>query len=131
MPDVAESLERASPLRVVEGDALDPVVGSQCSLAVQLRRASGAIIGRGAELEAIAQEIEEATRRLSAVPLEGERGIGEPRVLLEAVELASAKGFACVAVTADEEIRGPFLLARSLVASRPRPADPPGTPAGL
>ncbi|MFL5724300.1 MAG: hypothetical protein ACJ78H_13010, partial [Chloroflexota bacterium] len=64
MPDVAEPPEVTSPLRMVEGDALDPVVGSQCSLAVQLRRASGGIIGRSAELEAIAQEIEEATRRL-------------------------------------------------------------------
>src|SRR4051812_26173958 len=117
MPDVAEPPEVTSPLRMVEGDALDPVVGSQCSLAVQLRRAFGGIIGRSAELEAIAQEIEESTRRLSAVTLEGEPGIGKTRLLLEAVELASAKGFTCVAVTADEEIRGPFLLARSLFAS--------------
>src|SRR6478735_6707361 len=129
MPDVAESLERASPLRVVEGDALDPVVGSQCSLAVQLRRASGGIIGRSAELEAIAQEIEEATRRLSALTLEGEPGIGKTRLLLEAVELATAKGFACVAITADEEIRGPFLLARSLFASATIQDMAAGTPA--
>src|SRR3954468_4631575 len=129
MPDVAESLEVTSPLRMAEGEALDPVVGSQCSLAVQLRRASGGIIGRSAELEAIAQEIEEATRRLSAVTLEGEPGIGKTRLLLEAVELASAKGFTCVAVTADEEIRGPFLLARSLFASAAIRDLAAGTPA--
>src|SRR6478609_947911 len=129
MPDVAESLERASPLRVVEGDALDPVVGSQCSLAVQLRRASGGIIGRGAELEAISQEIDEATRRLTALTLEGEPGIGKTRLLLEAVELATAKGFACVAITADEEIRGPFLLARSMFASAAIRDIAAGTPA--
>ncbi|MFL5644492.1 MAG: AAA family ATPase [Chloroflexota bacterium] len=129
MPDVAEPPEVTSPLRMVEGDALDPVVGSQCSLAVQLRRASGGIIGRSAELEAIAQEIEEATRRLSAVTLEGEPGIGKTRLLLEAVELASAKGFTCVAITADEEIRGPFLLARSLFASAAIRDIAVGTPA--
>ncbi|MFL5708504.1 MAG: ATP-binding protein, partial [Chloroflexota bacterium] len=129
MPDVAEPPEVTSPLRMVEGDALDPVVGSQCSLAVQLRRASGGIIGRSAELEAIAQEIEEATRRLSAATLEGEPGIGKTRLLLEAVELASAKGFTCVAVTADEEIRGPFLLARSLFASAAIRDIAVGTPA--
>ena len=33
-----------------DGGALDPLVGPQCSLAVQLRRASGDVIGRTAEL---------------------------------------------------------------------------------
>src|SRR4051794_6269317 len=129
MPNVAGSLSVASPLQVVEGDALDPVVGSQCSLAVQLRRASGGIIGRSAELEAIGQELEEATRRLSAVTLEGEPGIGKTRLLLEAVDQATAKGFAAVAITADEEIRGPFLLARSLFASAAIRDLAAGTPA--
>ena len=49
--------------------------------------------------------------------LEGEPGIGKTRLLLAAVDLASASGFTCVAITADEEIRGPFLVARSLFAS--------------
>jgi DNA-binding NarL/FixJ family response regulator len=99
------------------GGALDPTVGPQCSLAVQLRRATGAVIGRGAELDAISQELHEAKGRLAAVTLEGEPGIGKTRLLLAAAELASANGFTCVAITADEEIRGPFLLARSLFAA--------------
>ena len=117
------------PVRVADGDVLDPVVGPQCSLAVQLRRASGGVIGRSAELGAISQELEEATARLSAVTLEGEPGIGKTRLLLAAAELASAAGFTCVAITADEEIRGPFLLARSLFASDAIRDTAAGTPA--
>jgi DNA-binding NarL/FixJ family response regulator len=111
------SAHDGTPPRVADGGALDPLVGPQCSLAVQLRRATGAIIGRGAELEAISQELHEASRRLAAVTLEGEPGIGKTRLLLAAAELATARGFTCVAITADEEIRGPFLVARSLFAS--------------
>ena len=40
----------------------DPLVGPQCSLAVQLRRANGAIIGRTAELDAISQELQRGDR---------------------------------------------------------------------
>ena len=98
-------------------EALDPLVGPQCSLTVQQRRASGAVIGRSAELEAIAQEVREASGRLCAVTLEGEPGIGKTRLLLAAMELAGTNGFTCVAITADEEIRGPFLVARSLFAA--------------
>src|SRR6188472_4121056 len=111
------SVTDAQPDRTGAGDALDPLVGPQCSLAVQLRRASGEVIGRSSELDAIAQEIREAAGRLCAVTVEGEPGIGKTRLLLAALELASASGFTCVAIAADEEIRGPFLLARSLFAS--------------
>ena len=121
--------EGAAPLRAADGGALDPVVGPQCSLAVQLRRATGDVIGRGAELEAISQELREATRRLSSLTLEGEPGIGKTRLLLAAVEIATANGFTCVAITADEEIRGPFLLARSLFLSGAIREMAAGTPA--
>ena len=110
-------LAEEMPSWAADGGALDPLVGPQCSLAVQLRRATGAVIGRTAELDAIAQEIREAGARLSAVTLEGEPGIGKTRLLLEAAELAASSGFTCVAITADEEIRGPFLVARSLFAN--------------
>src|SRR3954469_22776221 len=113
----ATSIEQGPLGRVVDGGALDPLVGPQCSLAVQLRRATGGVIGRRAELEAIAEELREAKTRLAAVTLEGEPGIGKTRLLLAAAELASTVGFTCVAITADEEIRGPFLVARSLFAS--------------
>ena len=88
---------------MADGGALDPIVGPQCSLAVQLRRASGGVIGRNAELEAISQELHEAAARLAAVTLEGEPGIGKTRLLLATAERAAADGFTCVAITADEE----------------------------
>src|SRR3954462_12028655 len=111
------SLDLGSTLLMTDGGALDPLVGPQCSLAVQLRRATGAVIGRSTELEAIAEELRDAEVRLAAVTLEGEPGIGKTRLLLAAAELAAAAGFTCVAITADEEIRGPFLGGRSLVAA--------------
>ncbi len=129
MRDVVTSVAPGSTTRPVDGGALDPLVGPQCSLAVQLRRATGAVIGRSAELEAIAQELNQATTRLAAVTLEGEPGIGKTRLLLAAAELASASGFTCVAITADEEIRGPFLVARSLFASSSLRDTAAGTPA--
>jgi tetratricopeptide (TPR) repeat protein/DNA-binding CsgD family transcriptional regulator len=118
-----------APLRIPEGDVLDPVVQAQCSLAVQLRRASGSIIGRSTELAAIGQEIKEASSRLAAVTLEGEPGIGKTRLLLAAAEMAFNAGFTTVAVTADEEIRGPFLVARSLFAAPAIRESCAGTPA--
>src|SRR5262245_31847362 len=123
------SVEQGFSGRLVDGGAFDPLVGPQCSLAVQLRRATGAVIGRSAELEAISQEVREASGRLCAVTLEGEPGIGKTRLLLEAAELATANGFTCVAITADEEIRGPFLVARSLFASSAIQDTVAGTPA--
>ncbi len=123
------SVERGTPLRLADGGVLDPLVGPQCSLAVQLRRATGAVIGRSAELEAISQELREASVHLAAVTLEGEPGIGKTRLLLAAAELASASGFTCAAITADEEIRGPFLVARSLFASSAINDAAAGTPA--
>ena len=123
------SVAQGTPPRVADGGALDPLVGPQCSLAVQLRRATGAVIGRSAELDAISQELKEATSRLVAVTLEGEPGIGKTRLLLAAAELASASGFTCVAITADEEIRGPFLVARSLFVSSAIRDTGAGTPA--
>jgi tetratricopeptide (TPR) repeat protein len=87
-------------------------------LALQVRRATGAVVGRKLELGAIAQELAAAkTGRLTALSLEGEPGIGKTRLLLAAAELAAGEGFIPLAVAADEEIRGPFLLARGILAS--------------
>src|ERR671937_559918 len=108
----------AGPIRLVDGGALDPLVQSQCSLSVQLRRATGSIVGRSAELTAISQSIRDAKEHLSAVTLEGEPGIGKTRLLVAAAEMTDAAGFTTVGITADEEIRGPFLVARSLFANR-------------
>src|SRR5437763_187918 len=124
-----EAPDHARPVRAAEGGALDPLVQPQCSLSVQLRRATGAVIGRSAELDAISQELKEASGRLAAVTLEGEPGIGKTRLLVAAAELAVNAGFTCVAITADEEIRGPFLVARSLFASGAIRDTAAGTPA--
>jgi DNA-binding CsgD family transcriptional regulator len=87
-------------------------------LPLQGRRVTGFVVGRQVELGAIGQEIASAKAgRLTAVTLEGEPGIGKTRLLLAAAELAAAQGFVPLAVTADEEIRGPFLLGRSILAS--------------
>ncbi len=85
---------------------------------LHVHRAGGAVVGRQGELEAIHQELTVARAgRLSGLTLEGEPGIGKTRLLLAAGELADEAGFTTVAVTADEELRGPFLLARSIVGS--------------
>jgi DNA-binding CsgD family transcriptional regulator/tetratricopeptide (TPR) repeat protein len=87
-------------------------------LALQARRVTGSVVGRQVELGAIKQELASARAgRLTALTLEGEPGIGKTRLLLAAAELAAAEGFTPLAVTADEEIRGPFLLARGIFAS--------------
>src|SRR5205814_4115080 len=104
-------------VQTLGGSALDPRIQPQCSLAVQLRRVTGSVVGRTAEMAAIDQELRDARTNLSAVTLEGEPGIGKTRLLLAAAELATRTGFTTVAVTADEEIRGPFLLGQSIFAA--------------
>jgi DNA-binding NarL/FixJ family response regulator len=104
-------------MTIPQGSVLQAVVQPQCSLAVQLRRVTGSVVGRPLELAAIQQEITAARSQLSAVTLEGEPGIGKTRLLVAASEIAETSGFTSVAVTADEEIHGPFLLAQSVFAS--------------
>ena len=104
-------------VQTLGGSALDPRIQPQCSLTVQLRRVTGSVVGRSTELAAIEHELQSARTNLSAVTLEGEPGIGKTRLLLATAELATRTGFTTVAVTADEEIRGPFLLAQSIFAA--------------
>jgi DNA-binding CsgD family transcriptional regulator len=88
-----------------------------CSLAVNVRRVTGSVVGRPVELRMLEEQMAAARQEMSAVTLEGEPGIGKTRLLLAAAEMARAAGFTTVAITADEEIRGPFLVARSIFAS--------------
>jgi AAA ATPase domain/Bacterial regulatory proteins, luxR family len=130
VPPASSTTSESTPgLRLLSGSALDALVQPQCSLAVQLRRVTGSIVGRSAELAAISEEIKDAKTRLTAVTLEGEPGIGKTRLLLAAAELAVAAGFTTVAITADEEIRGPFLLAQSLFSAGAIREAAAGTPA--
>src|SRR5687767_14229380 len=81
-------------------------------------RTGRAVVGRPAELTAIEDAIAGADGgRLTALTVEGEPGIGKTRLLLAAREVAAARGFLTIAVGADEELRGPFLLARSIVGA--------------
>jgi hypothetical protein len=99
--------------------ALAPVLQPFSPMALHVHRGAGEVVGRPVELAAIAQEIATArTGRLVGLTLEGEPGIGKTRLLLAARELAEQAGFTTVAVTADEELRGPFLVARSILGSR-------------
>jgi DNA-binding NarL/FixJ family response regulator len=87
-------------------------------LQLQVRRVTRNVVGRSSELAAIGQELRSAVGgRLAALTVEGEPGIGKTRLLVDAAEQASALGFTTVSVAADEELRGPFLLARSILAA--------------
>ncbi|MDQ4005665.1 MAG: AAA family ATPase, partial [Actinomycetota bacterium] len=113
-----------------EAPALAPLTQPFSPLPLQLRRSTGAVVGRPIELEAIRQELSSArTGRIAAVTVEGEPGIGKTRLIHAASEAASAEGFTTIAVAADEEIRGPLLLARSIVGSPEAASAARGTPA--
>ena len=86
-------------------------------------RASGPVIGRTRELKVIEEQIRGTATGLRAVVLEGEAGIGKTRMLDATADLASRMEtpYWVLDVSADEELRGPFLLFRSLLNS-PRTA---------
>lgn len=96
-------------------------------LALQMRRVSGSVVGRPAELASAEKELAVArTGQLAALTFEGEPGIGKTRLFVAVSERAGANGFLQVAVTADEEIRGPFLLARAIFSAlNGQPIDDP------
>jgi len=96
-----------------------PLFQPLTSLGLRFRSPGGPIVGRPAELAAVAQELRTARGTLAALTLEGEPGIGKTRLLTAAAELATAEGFTVVGVTADEELRGSFLIARSILTSPP------------
>jgi class 3 adenylate cyclase/tetratricopeptide (TPR) repeat protein len=95
-------------------------VASAAAFDTQSARARGPVVGRAQELEVIAQQLAAApSAGLRAVVLEGEAGIGKTRMLDAAAGLATDGDppFWVLEVTADEELRGPFLLFRSLLTS--------------
>ena len=109
--------EERSTADLTVAPALAPVLEAFSPMML-FGRPSGDVVGRRSELDAIRQQIGTArSGRLAGVTLEGEPGIGKTRLLLAAGEMAAEAGFTTVAVTADEELRGPFLLARSIVGS--------------
>src|SRR5947207_11992518 len=101
-----------------ETQALGAVLQPLSPLALHVRRTSGPVVGRQTEQAAVRQELAVAEGgRLAALTIEGEPGIGKTRLLLAAEQVAVERGFTPIVVAADEEIRGPFLFARSIVSS--------------
>lgn len=83
-------------------------------------RSPAPMIGRATELKAIRRELEAAhAGALRALALEGEAGIGKTRLLEYTCELADSMEppFWILRVAADEELRGPFFLFRTLFAT--------------
>jgi len=88
------------------------------ALTMHARRAAGSLVGRPVEIAALRQELAAVREgRLSAVTVEGEPGIGKTRLLATLAELAEADGFIPIAVTADEELKAPLLIARAIFSS--------------
>ena len=76
------------------------------------------LVGRAAEVDVIRDRLDAASDGgLGVVTVEGEAGIGKTRLLDEAALAAAEKGFAVVYVGADEEIGGPFYVARMLLSA--------------
>ena len=99
------------------------------SLGLYVRRVTDSVVGRPLELAAAERELVPDREGLVCLAVEGEPGIGKTRFLLAVEELARANGFVPIAVTADEEIRGPFLVARSIFGSVAAQEAAAGTPA--
>ena len=76
-------------------------------------------MGRKQELAAVEEQLAAARSGLRAVVLEGEAGIGKTRLAEAVFETAegSEAPYLTLQVSADEELRGPFLLFRSLLGS--------------
>jgi predicted ATPase/class 3 adenylate cyclase len=93
---------------------------SAAAFATNATRAEGPVVGRTKELEVVTQQLlATPSTGLRAVVVEGEAGIGKTRMLEATAELASSQEqpYWVLDVSADEELRGPFLLFRSLLGS--------------
>src|SRR6266852_6219439 len=81
---------------------------------------SGPLVGREVEQLAIDQELDIAKRgALRVLVIEGEAGIGKTRLLEAVARSALAREMLPVYAGADEDLRGPFLLARVLLDAPP------------
>jgi tetratricopeptide (TPR) repeat protein/DNA-binding CsgD family transcriptional regulator len=113
-----------------DAQALAPLLAPSAPLALQVHRGPGPVVGREIELAAIGQELAAAAGgRLAGLTVEGEPGIGKTRLLVAGIDMARERRFTTVAVVADEELRGPFLLARSILGAPEAVAAAEGTAA--
>jgi len=77
------------------------------------------LVGRATERVAIEEELETVRQSgLRILTVEGEAGIGKTRLLEAAGEMAVQRNFASIYAGSDEELRAPFLLARTLLATQ-------------
>src|SRR6266568_4000686 len=113
----------------IEELSLASDINPLCSLSLHVRRVSESVVGRPLELAAVEEAVQTASQSFAGLTLEGEPGIGKTRLLLAAADIATAAGFLTIGVMADEQIRGPFLLARSIFASAEAQRAARGTPA--
>lgn len=93
---------------------------SAAEVELEMPRTTSPLIGRSAELAAVRQHLEESgSGGLRAVVIEGEAGIGKTRILEAVSGLADEIESPCwvLSVTGDEELRGPFLLFRTLLGT--------------
>jgi len=81
---------------------------------VRSKRVARAVVGRALELEAIETAVDSARESLVGISLEGEPGIGKTTLINAAADIAADKGMVPILAVADEEIRGPLLLARAI-----------------
>src|SRR6266480_4330605 len=89
-------------------------VAPSVSNVTKSKRVTRAVVGRLLELEAIESAVDSSLESLVGICLEGEPGIGKTTLMNAAAEIAAAHGMSSVMVAADEEIRGPLLLARAI-----------------
>lgn len=76
------------------------------------------LVGRDAERQLLTRELEAAAEGgVRIVSLEGEAGIGKTRLMEAAARAAAERGFGVLMSGGDEELRGPFLLLRTLLSS--------------
>lgn len=76
------------------------------------------VVGRHAERELLDETLDQAAEgRVRILSLEGEAGIGKTRLIEEAARSAAERGFGVLMAGGDEELRGPFLLLRTLLSS--------------
>jgi DNA-binding NarL/FixJ family response regulator len=80
-------------------------------------RAGRSLVGRAVELEAIKSAVEASLESLVGISLEGEPGIGKTTLLGAAAEMCTARGVVPIVAIADEELRGPLLLARTIFSN--------------
>ncbi len=82
------------------------------------RPAAAPMVGRTVERAAILQDLDAVMAgSIRVLAIEGEPGIGKTRLMEATIDAAAERGFGAIMVGGDEELRGPFFLLRTLLAS--------------